>query len=156
MSLPHSPYLLQKSKYKPLHWVIASATLHQQTSSDAHFAWSFRTGHWWFFSRLELHEKSLSPIRAVSSNVSRSSTAWLEFTPACKKIYVYVESMSRVLLDMVFSRYLDKTNISSTLNLSALFQSGQNRTLNVLSLKENNITTVVSNDDLIEAVGLKI
>ncbi|KAG0605805.1 hypothetical protein M758_9G088900 [Ceratodon purpureus] len=52
--------------------------------------------------------------------------------------------------------YLDKTNISSTLNLSALFQSGLNRTLNVLSLKDNNITTVVSNDDLIQAVGLKI
>ncbi|KAG0608781.1 hypothetical protein M758_8G131800 [Ceratodon purpureus] len=59
-------------------------------------------------------------------------------------------------LSVLSELYLDKTNISSTLNLPALFPSGQNRTLNVLSLKNNTITTVVSNYDLIEAAGLKI
>ncbi|KAG0564752.1 hypothetical protein KC19_8G136800 [Ceratodon purpureus] len=59
-------------------------------------------------------------------------------------------------LSVLSELYLDKTNISSTLNLSALFPIGQNRTLNVLSLKDNKIKTVVSNDGLIQAVGLKI
>ncbi|KAG0564750.1 hypothetical protein KC19_8G136600 [Ceratodon purpureus] len=59
-------------------------------------------------------------------------------------------------LSVLSELYLDKTNISSTLNLSALFPSEQNRTLNVLSLKDNKIKAVVSNDSLIQAVGLKI
>lgn len=55
-----------------------------------------------------------------------------------------------------FFRYLDKINITGTLDISAFFGSNISKNLKVLSLKGNNITNVLTSDDLILAGLTKI